>query len=250
MDRALVAHRHVARVRRRAAATGELEARLGHHFADAALLQRALTHISAATGAEGRLGSYQRLEFLGDRVLGLAVSCMLIETFPRADEGELSRRLAELVRAEACAEVALAMDLGPHIRLGAGEASSGGRKKAAILADVCEAVVGAVHLDAGYAAAAAVIDRFWRPRMLEPVRPLRDAKTELQEWAQGRGLATPVYREVARSGPDHSPRFRVSVFVEGCGEREGDGRSKRAAEQSAAEIMLAEVGALTEAQHG
>lgn len=229
-------------MRRRAVAHGDLEERLGHVFAEKARLDRALTHISAATSAAGRLGSYQRLEFLGDRVLGLAVASMLIEAFAEADEGELSRRLAELVRTEACAEVAVAMGLAEHIRLGPGEASSGGRRKPAILSDVCEAIIGAVYLDGGYEAAAALVDRFWRPRMLAPRRPLRDGKTELQEWAQGRGLPMPCYRELDRSGPDHSPYFRVAVEVEGVRPAEGVGRSKRAAEQAAAEALLAREG--------
>ena len=231
-------------MKRPAVARQELEARLGHVFAEPSLLDRALTHISAAKSSEGRLGSYQRLEFLGDRVLGLAISSMLIAEFPRADEGELSRRLAELVRAEACAEVADAMNLGPFIRLGQGEASSGGRKKIAILSDVCEAVIGAVHLDGGYEPAAALVERFWRPRMLAPRRPLRDPKTELQEWAQGRGLATPSYREIERSGPDHNPQFRVAVLVEGLAEAEGEGPSKRIAEQAAARALLVKEGKL------
>jgi ribonuclease-3 len=229
-------------MKRRTSADGALEARLGHVFADKALLERALTHITAARSKEGRLGSYQRLEFLGDRVLGLAVADMLIKAYPEADEGELSRRLAELVRAETCAEVAEEMELGPYIRLGAGEAGSGGRRKAAILSDVCEAVIGATHLDGGYAAAAALVERFWGERLLAPKRPLRDPKTELQEWAQGKGLAAPIYREVARSGPDHNPQFRVAVMVDGVEEAEGAGRSKRAAEQAAAEALLVREG--------
>lgn len=224
---------------RRGVPHGEVETVLGHVFADKTLLDRALTHISAAKSSEGRLGSYQRLEYLGDRVLGLAVAAMLIEAFPKADEGDLSRRLAELVRAETCAEVALAAGIAPYIRLGSGEANSGGRRKTAILSDVCEAVIGAVFLDAGYGPAAALIDRLWRDRMLAPRRPLRDPKTALQEWAQGRGFPTPAYREVERSGPDHSPSFRVAVMVDGMGEAEGSGRSKRAAEQAAAQALLA-----------
>ena len=232
-------------MKRRPASDGDLEARLGHVFADRSLIERALTHISGATSKEGRLGSYQRLEFLGDRVLGLAIASLLMETYPTADEGELSRRLAELVRAETCAEVAQAMDVGPYIRLGAGEAGSGGRRKAAILSDVCESVFGAVYLDAGYAAAAALVERFWRERLLAPRRPLRDPKTELQEWAQGRGMPAPLYREVARSGPDHNPQFLVAVTIDGVEEAEGAGRSKRAAEQAAAEAMLQREGVAT-----
>lgn len=229
-------------MKRRTVPHADVEARLGHVFADKSLVDRALTHISAAKSADGRLGSYQRLEYLGDRVLGLAIAAMLMEAFPTSDEGELSRRLAELVRAEACAEVAVAMDIAPFIRLGSGEANSGGRKKKAILSDVCEALIGAVFIDAGYGPASELVDRFWRERMVTPRRPLRDAKTELQEWAQGQGLPAPLYREVERSGPDHDPSFRVSVEVEGQGDAEGAGRSKRAAEQAAASALLAKQG--------
>lgn len=234
-------------MKRRPASDGVLEARLGHVFADPSLLDRALTHISGATSKEGRLGSYQRLEFLGDRVLGLAIASLLMDAYPTADEGELSRRLAELVRAETCAEVAEAMDVGPYIKLGAGEAGSGGRRKSAILSDVCEAVIGAVYLDAGYQASAGLVERFWRERLLAPRRPLRDAKTELQEWAQGRGLPAPLYREIARTGPDHNPQFMVAVTVDGVDEAEGAGRSKRAAEQAAAEALLQREGVSTNA---
>lgn len=229
-------------MKRRSVADGALEARLGHVFADRALIDRALTHITAAKSGLGRLGSYQRLEFLGDRVLGLAVSDMLVAAFPKADEGELSRRLAELVRSEACAEVAEAMDLGPYIRLGASEAGSGGRRKTAILADVCEAVVGAAFLDGGWPAARALVERFWGGRMLAAVKSLRDPKTALQEWTQGKGMASPLYEEVARSGPDHDLQFRIVVSVPGVGEAEGSGRSKRAAEQAAAEALIAREG--------
>ncbi|WP_020178664.1 ribonuclease III [Methylopila sp. M107] len=234
-------------MKRRRTEDGALETRLGHVFADRTHLERALTHITAATSKEGRLGSYQRLEYLGDRVLGLAIAAMLIEAYPKADEGELSRRLADLVRAETCAEIAEAMDVGPYLKLGAGEAGSGGRRKAAILSDVCEAVIGAVFLDAGYQPAADLVDRFWRERLLAPTRPLRDPKTELQEWAQGRGLPTPLYREIARTGPDHNPHFRVAVLVEGLDEAEGAGGSKRAAEQAAAETLIAREGLILKA---
>lgn len=225
-------------MKRRRVDDGVLEARLGHVFADKTLLDRALTHITAAKSRDGRLGSYQRLEYLGDRVLGLAVSAMLFDAYPKADEGELSRRLADLVRAETCAEVAVEMELGESIRLGQSEASGGGRRKTAILSDVCEAVIGATFIDGGYAAASALVDRFWRDRALAPRRPLRDPKTELQEWAQGKGLPAPLYREVARVGPDHNPQFLVAVTVDGRDEAEGAGRSKRAAEQAAAETWL------------
>lgn len=215
-----------------------LEERIGHKFADGELLDRALTHISALTGARNRAGTYQRLEFLGDHVLGLAISDMLFRAFPKADEGEMSRRLADLVRREACADVARSMELGPALRLGASEAGAGGRNRQAILADVCEALVGAVYLDGGYAAAAALVDRFWGERMRVPAHPLRDPKTLLQEWAQARGLPTPLYREIERKGPHHRPVFRVSVELPQRDPAEGSGPSKRIAEQAAAAAML------------
>lgn len=234
------ADKDVRKLKRRGA--GALEERIGHHFKDAVLLDRALTHISALTGVRNRAGSYQRLEFLGDHVLGLVISDMLFRAFPKADEGELSRRLADLVRKEACADVAQAIDLGAAIRLGASEANAGGRSRVAILADVCEALVGAVYLDGGYAAAEKMIQKFWEERMRTPARPLRDPKTVLQEWAQARGLPTPSYREVARTGPQHDPEFRISVALPNKEPAEGIGRSKRAAEQAAAAAMLAREG--------
>ena len=144
-------------------------------------------------------------------MLGLIISDMLFRAFPKADEGELSRRLADLVRREACADVARAIELGAALRLGASEANAGGRMRTAILADVCEALVGAVYLDGGYDAAAKLVEKLWGERMRAPVRPLRDPKTILQEWAQARGLPTPTYREVERTGPHHDPEFRVAV---------------------------------------
>jgi ribonuclease III len=226
---------------RRTKGRKELEERIGHSFAEKSLLESALTHISALSG-KSRAGSYQRLEFLGDHVLGLVVSDMLFRAFPKADEGELSRRLADLVRREACADVARTVDLGASIKLGASEANAGGRRRVAILADVCEALVGAVFIDGGYPAAAAVIERLWGERMRAPARPLRDPKTMLQEWAQARGLPTPSYREVERTGPHHDPEFRVSVVLPELTPAEGLGRSKRAAEQAAAAAMLAREG--------
>jgi ribonuclease-3 len=223
---------------RKAKEKTEIEERIGYTFADKALRDRALTHISALSSKSGRSGSYQRLEFLGDHVLGLVVSDMLFRTFPKADEGELSRRLADLVRTETCAEIARAIDLGDCIRLGASEANSGGRRRTAILADVCEALIGGVFVDGGYAPAAALVEGLWGARMRAPARLLRDPKTALQEWAQARGLPTPSYREVARTGPHHDPEFKVVVELPALPPSEGVGRSKRAAEQAAAGAML------------
>jgi len=237
-------------LKRRRRGSGEFEERIGYQFNDPAMLEQALTHISALAGARNRAGSYQRLEFLGDHVLGLVVSDMLFGAFPRADEGELSRRLADLVRKEACADVARAIDLGAAIRLGASESNAGGRNRTAILADVCEALVGAVFIDGGYPAASDLIRRLWEARMRTPARPLRDSKTILQEWAQGRGLPTPSYREVERKGPDHDPEFRVIVELPDRAPAEGLGRSKRAAEQAAAAAMLTREGVKAELADG
>jgi ribonuclease-3 len=225
---------------------GELEARIGYAFKDRALLARALTHVSAASGP----ANYQRLEFLGDRVLGLTVAEMLYVAFPDASEGELSRRLAELVRRESCADVALDWDVGPFLVLGGGEVKGAGRRNAAILADVCEAVFGAAMLDGGYEAASTVIGKAFAGRLAAPRRPLRDAKTALQEWAQGRGRPTPTYELVGRSGPDHSPKFRIAANVEGLEPGVGVGSSKRIAEQDAARAVLLREGVWIEGKDG
>jgi ribonuclease-3 len=222
---------------KRAAAASVLEQTIGYRFKDKELLTRALTHISALAGGS-RTGSYQRLEFLGDHVLGLVISAMLYEAFPKGDEGELSRRLADLVRRETCADVARAINLGDAMRLGASESNAGGRNRTAILADVCEALIGAVFLDGGYDKATALVERLWGDRMRASSCPLRDPKTMLQEWAQARGLPTPVYREIERIGPHHSPEFRIAVTLPDREPAEGRGRSKRVAEQAAAAAML------------
>ncbi|MFC0282956.1 ribonuclease III [Camelimonas abortus] len=216
-----------------------LEAAVGHRFANRRLLEQALTHVS---GADDRIGSYQRLEFLGDRVLGLIVAGMLFETFPGAEEGELSRRLAELVRRETCAEVAKAWDVAPHLRLAAGGAFPRARQNVSVLADVCEAIVGAVYLDGGHDAAAAVVRAAFGPLMHAPRRSLRDAKTTLQEWAHARGLPNPGYELVETTGPDHAPVFTISTLVQGYPPCLGKGPSKRAAEQDAASQFLAREG--------
>ena len=211
-----------------------LEQRLGYAFRDAALLDEALTHVSAGEG--GR--SYQRLEFLGDRVLGLVVASRLHEAFPAATEGELSKRLAELVRKETCAAVARDWDLGAFLKMGIGEKRSGARQREAILGDACEAVIGAVYCDGGLEPATALIRRFWDARLRESVEVPKDPKTVLQEAVQARGLPVPVYADRERSGPDHAPRFVVAVAVAGFAEAKGEGRSKRLAERAAAEAFL------------
>lgn len=217
-----------------------VEERLGHRFADRELLRRALTHTSAV---QDPTDSYQRLEFLGDRVLGMTVAGMVYRSFPRAEEGELARRLNALVKRETCADVARELGLGAALRLGSGEAQSGGRAKAAILADVMEAVIAAICLDTDFETARAFVERLWTDRMTAARGPLRDAKTTLQEWLQGRGLTAPAYRLVARTGPDHDPLFEIAVDIAGPVEgMTGSGRSKREAEQNAAARVLVREG--------
>jgi len=226
-------------IKRPKAELSALEARIGHVFRDADLAARALTHVSSpSAGAQGRGQSYQRLEFLGDRVLGVAVAEMLYVAFPLATEGDLSMRLAKLVRRETCAAIAEEWDVGPHLVMGQGEARGGGRKKAAILSDICESLIGAVFLDAGYEAARDLVQRSWRARMDADVEPERDAKTAVQEWAQARALASPRYVEVERSGPAHAPQFVMQVELEGFEPERGEASSKRAAEQVAAQAFL------------
>jgi len=218
-----------------------LEAALGHVFADRSLLEQALTHISALDGS-ARSASYQRLEFLGDRVLGLVIADMLFRTFPHDEEGAMSRRLSELVRKETCAAVAIEWGVGPQLKLGLGESQSGGRKRTTTLGDVCEAIIGAVFVDAGYAAARDIIEKAWQARVMAPDKPPSDAKTALQEWAQARSLKAPTYRVVGRTGPDHNPRFVIAVDVEAHLSAEGEGKSKRLAEQAAAIAFMAREG--------
>ncbi len=236
VDGALEPHRQDGALIAARTDLGSLEARLGYGFRDRAILEQALSHIGAA---DSRVASYQRLEFLGDRVLGMAVGAMLYRSFLDADEGELSRRLAGLVRRESCAEVAAAWQVEPHIRLASGERKA---LRKAILGDICESVIGAVFLDGGYEAACALVERSFGALMHAPAHPLRDAKTALQEWAQGRGLSTPMYREIGRVGPDHAPQFTVAVSVGVLDDAEARGASKRLAEQAAAAAMMAREG--------
>jgi ribonuclease-3 len=227
-------------LRKEKASLADLEARIGYKFRDTKLATRALTHLSTSTIEPGsRLDSYQRLEFLGDRVLGLIVAQMLYEAYPQASEGELSMRLATLVRGETCAEVAKEWEVGPHLMLGAGEVKAGGRRKAAILADVCESLIGAVFIEGGFEAASKVVAGSWRERMRAVSEPERDAKTAMQEWAQARALRAPLYLEVERSGPAHAPKFTMQVTLDGFEPAQGSAPSKRAAEQAAAQAFMA-----------
>jgi ribonuclease-3 len=214
--------------------SADLEARLGYHFRDSALLRRALTH--ASRGAE----SNERLEFLGDRVLGLVVSEKLYALYPDNPEGVLALKLNALVRGEACAKAAEEAGLADHLILASAEAGSGGRKKTAILAGAIEAVIAALYLDGGYEAARQFVERYWTDLFETLDTDLRDPKTALQEWAQGPGAqGLPVYKQTGREGPDHAPRFTVEVPVKGYEPETGFGGSKREAEQDAARRMLA-----------
>ncbi len=224
------------------AASADLEARLGHVFSHPDLLTQALTHPSITHGrAPRRATPYERLEFLGDRVLGLAVAEMLFQAFPHEPEGALARRHAALVRREALARVAAAIGLDQVVVLSKGEADAGGRANPALLADACEAVIGALFADAGFAVAQRFVRRHWEPLMAEAVAPPKDAKTALQEWAQGLGKPLPQYVTVGVEGPPHDPVFLVSVQVAGLEPATGRGQSKRGAEQAAAAALLQQV---------
>lgn len=218
-------------------ALAKIEAALRHTFRDKALLERALTHASALQ--TGSSADYERLEFLGDRVLGLVVAEMILAAEPDASEGEVALVFNRLVRRDMCAEIARELGLGAGLVLSPGEADSGGREKQTILADACEAVLAALYIDAGFDGARDAIRRLWAPYLTEPPRhTASDPKTALQEWAQGEGLAIPRYREIAREGPDHMPSFTIAVEVEGFAAAEGAGKSKRNGEREAARAFL------------
>jgi len=225
-----------------------LQRQIGHTFADPDLLRRALTHASGsdASGKDAGLATYQRLEFLGDRVLGLVIADMLAAQYSSASEGELSRRLARLVSGETCAEVGREMDLERFMIVDGNVLRSGGKAADGLHADICESIIGALYMDGGLDAARGFIETLWRDRVMSMTGPLRDAKTELQEWAHRRDLATPGYREISRSGPDHAPTFEIAVEIEGLEGATASGSSKRGAEQSAAETVLRREGVWTD----
>ena len=221
----------------------ELEKRLGYKFKSQALLELALTHASHR-GSNASREDNERLEFIGDRVLGLAVAEMLHASFPKANEGELARRFNRLVRGETCAAVGRDVGLGPHLKLSEGESESGGRDKETIVADAVEALLGAIFLDGGFDKARAVVRLLWEAQSGQTLKTMTDAKSALQEWAQGSGLALPVYVEVGRTGPDHAPVFTTEVRIKGMAPACGEGASKRQAEQAAAAAFLEREGML------
>lgn len=209
-----------------------LERILGHSFTDKTLLLEAITHPSL----EGEK-SYQRLEFLGDRVLGVVIAGLIFEKFKSDSEGQLSRRFAALVRKETLGEVAMALGLSPIIRMTETTEKTGGRTNASIHSDVLEALIGAVFVDGGFKRARDFIAKAWADN-LEDKTPAKDPKSTLQEWAQGRGQPLPFYETIERSGPDHAPFFTIKVSVEGLGSANAKGSSKQIAETRAAEKLL------------
>ncbi|KSV81413.1 ribonuclease III [Ensifer sp. ENS08] len=213
----------------------KLEAVIGYQFTEKERLDRALTH-SSARSAKG--SNYQRLEFLGDRVLGLCVAELLFQTFRDANEGELSVRLNQLVSAESCAKVADDLELHQFIRTGSDVKKITGKAMMNVRADVVESLIAAIYLDGGLEAARGFVLRHWKARAVRADGARRDAKTELQEWAHAKFGIAPAYRTDERSGPDHDPRFTVTVEVTGVAPETGTDRSKRGAEQVAATKLL------------
>ena len=222
--------------------TDGLIKKVGHAFSDLSNLEQALIHPSARTNkfrkGGKRVHENERLEFLGDRVLGLVIAEWLMERFPDANEGELAQKLNALVRKETCAEIARELALESYIRVGKTERSGGVHKRTAVLGDAMESLIAAIYLDGGYQGARLVVRRMWTGHMERVDDVLRDPKTVLQEWAQGRGLAAPTYTVISQSGPDHNPKFEIGVEVEGLEGETGRGGTKRGAEQDAANKLL------------
>jgi ribonuclease-3 len=212
---------------------GALSARLDYRFRDETLLRQALTHVSGPGGA-----SYERLEFLGDRVLGLVIAEDLFKRHPATQEGPLSYRLSTLVRGETCAAVARDIALHEFIRVGRGEAAGGLRQNTTVMGDVMEAVLAAVYRDGGLEAARTLILRLWEPYLARVEAPQKDPKSYLQEWALSRALPLPSYREASREGPDHLPVFEMELVLPGFAPAHGKAASKRAAEYAAADAFL------------
>ncbi len=235
---------------RRAEAVAALARKLGHDFRDPSLLEQALTHASVGEGAErdarGRpFLDNQRMEFLGDRVLGLLVADRLMRAFPAADEGEMSSMLHSLVDKAACARAAESRGVGDAMRLSPGEAKQGGRRREGVLGDAMEAILAAAWLDGGIDAARIVFERAWAAELAAPPRKsVANPKSALQEWALGQGRPLPAYRIVQRTGSDHAPTFTVEVAVQGAEPLTAQGRSRQEAEKAAATAMLKREGVI------
>lgn len=224
-----------------------LEERIGYRFDDRERARRALTHSSSPAG---RAGNYERLEFLGDRVLGLCIAELLFADFSGASEGELSVRLNQLVSARTCAVVADDLGLHEFIRTGSDIKTVLGKRMASVRADVMEALIAAIYLDGGLEPARAFIRANWSARAREANAGRRDAKTELQEWAHAKSGLTPNYQIIERTGPDHDPQFTVRVEIDGIASETGVSRSKRAAEQEAATRILVREGVWPQPETG
>jgi ribonuclease-3 len=223
-----------------------LESALGYRFRDPSRLEEALTHGSALRRGGRRGPTYERLEFLGDRVLGLVVAHLLVERFPDDAEGALTQRQVAMIRRETLTEVATGLGIGRWLKTAPGEIDSAGNVRPALLADCCEAIIGAIYLDGGIAAAQAFISRHWTPLIETVQQPPRDAKMALQEWAHAQSLEAPTYRVVATVGPAHATTFTVEVTLAGRPPQRASGATKRAAERAAAALMLEH---LTEESH-
>jgi ribonuclease-3 len=215
-----------------------LEAALGYRFGNRALLAAALAHSSLAGRGVARAEGFDRLEFLGDRVIGLVVAEMILERYPADSEGAIARRHAALVNRDTLARVAREMGLGPHMQLSLSEVQAGGRDNPGVLADAFEALIAALYRDGGLDAARQFLTARFAPLVLEVAVPPRDAKTALQEWAQGHGLSLPAYRTLSMSGPSHKPRITVEVRIDGLAPETAESTSRRAAEQEAAAALL------------
>jgi len=211
---------------------------LEYTFIETSLLEQALTHPSITKTRSERHISNQRLEFLGDRVLGLCVAHMLFDAYPDEEEGAMAKRHTALVRKETLARVARSLELGTHIILSESESDMGGRDNDAVLADACEALIAALYLDGGLDVADRFIRQNWTGLMQENMAPPKDAKTTLQEFAQARGKALPSYKELSRTGPAHAPVFTIEVSIDGYDSALAEGGSKRQAEQMAAGKLL------------
>ena len=221
-----------------AAELRDFSARLGYTFLEPEFLIQAVTHSSLSSTTRS---DNQRLEFLGDRVLGLVIAEALSDRDPNASEGQMAPRFNALVRKETCADIALELDLGAALKMGRSEMISGGRRKQAILADAMEAVIAAVYRDAGFEITRALVLRLWDSRIDAAKDDARDAKTTLQEWAQARGMQPPNYLEVGRTGPDHAPTFEIEAQLSNGISGSGSAESKRNAQQAAAKAVLAQL---------
>lgn len=223
-------------------AASVVEATIRYVFKDKALLHRAMTHPSAITTEDLMHHANQRLEFLGDRVLGLVISERLLERFPTDSEGDMAPKLNALVNKTVCARAMGSLGAGEHLIMGRGEIKAGGRERESTLGDLCEAVIGAIYLDGGLKAARNFIELAWASEFSRPLTPIRNSKSELQEWALGKGVGLPTYKTTGQSGPDHAPIFEVTVSLENGLNAAATGSSKQDAGRAAAEKLLEQIG--------